>query len=59
MVRAMSDVPFADSLCRRCVHLRLVQSGKGSTFLMCQQPQLPKYPRQPVVSCPGFSPPDR
>ncbi|HEU4612006.1 MAG TPA: hypothetical protein VFS15_08005 [Kofleriaceae bacterium] len=59
----MSDVPFADSLCHRCANLRLVHSGKGSTFLMCQQPQLPKYPRQPVAGCPGFSPrvspPDR
>ncbi len=52
----MTDVPFADSLCRRCEHLRLVQSGKGSTFLMCQEPSLPKYPRQPVASCAGYAP---
>jgi hypothetical protein len=49
----MTDVPFAQSLCHRCANLRLVQT-KTSTFLMCQQAELPKYPRQPVVACPGF-----
>jgi hypothetical protein len=56
------DVPFAESLCHRCRHLRLITSGKGSTFLMCQEPSLPKYPRQPVVTCAAFyaiNPPDR
>ncbi|MEO8705368.1 MAG: hypothetical protein ABI867_35320 [Kofleriaceae bacterium] len=47
--------PFPDSLCRRCVHLRLVESGKGSTFLMCREPALPKYPPQPVRVCIGFT----
>ena len=50
----MSDVPFAESLCHQCEQLRLVHSGKGSTFLMCQDPELPKYPRQPVVACVRF-----
>lgn len=54
----MTDVPFAESLCHRCVHLRLVQT-KTSTFLMCLEPSLPKYPRQPIVTCPRFSPRDR
>jgi hypothetical protein len=53
----MSEVPFAGSLCHRCEQLRLVHSGKGSTFLMCQDPTLPKYPRQPVVACVRFVPP--
>jgi hypothetical protein len=51
----MTDLPFADSLCHRCEHLRLVTSGKGSTFLMCQEPALPKYPRQPVAACPHYA----
>ena len=51
----MTDVPFAESLCHRCLNLRVVRS-KTSTFLMCQEPSLPKYPRQPVVACPKFSP---
>jgi hypothetical protein len=55
----MSELPFPASLCHRCTQLRLIHSGKGSTFLMCQDPSLPKYPRQPVVSCAGFNPRDR
>ena len=53
----MAEVPFPQSLCHRCVNLRLVQT-KTSTFLMCQHPDLPKYPRQPVLSCVGFTPRD-
>jgi hypothetical protein len=51
----MSDaVPFPHSLCHRCAALKLVK-GAHSTFLMCTA--LPnKYPRQPVSSCPAFSP---
>jgi len=54
----MTDVPYAESLCHRCVNLRLVHS-KTSTFLMCQEPSLPKYPRQPVVACGKLTPRDR
>lgn len=43
--------PFPDSLCHRCTHLRRVESGRGSVFLMCREPSLPKYPRQPVAAC--------
>jgi hypothetical protein len=45
--------PFPESLCHRCVHLRLVQTER-STFLLCKHPALPKYPPQPVRTCPGF-----
>jgi hypothetical protein len=48
-------LPFADSLCHTCRHLRLVTSRRGSTFLACQAPTLPRYPRQPVTSCSGFA----
>jgi hypothetical protein len=47
--------PFPDSLCHRCVHVRLVTAAR-STFLMCTNPALPKYTAQPVRACPGFSP---
>jgi hypothetical protein len=51
----MTDaLPFPESLCHRCVHLRVVRSGKGSTFLMCREPSLPKYTAQPVRVCRGF-----
>jgi len=49
------DVPFPEALCHHCVHLRVIRSGKGSTFLMCQEPSLPKYPRQPVLACVGYA----
>jgi hypothetical protein len=49
------EVPFPDSLCHRCAHLRVVRSGRGSTFLMCQEPSLPKYGPQPVRACRGFT----
>jgi hypothetical protein len=49
-------LPFPGSLCHRCTHLRVVRSGKGSVFLMCQEPTLPKYPPQPVLACRGFAP---
>ena len=45
-------------LCDRCVHQRVVRSGRGSVFSLCERsfddPRYPKYPRVPVGSCPGF-----
>jgi hypothetical protein len=45
-------------LCGRCVHRRLVQSRRGSTFLLCglsrTDPRYPRYPRLPVLLCDGF-----
>ena len=50
----------SSSLCERCRWLREVISGKGSRFLLCERSrvdhQFPKYPPQPVASCPGFEP---
>lgn len=46
------ELPFRESLCHRCQHLRLVKTAR-STFLRCAV--LPnKYPPQPVRSCPVF-----
>lgn len=46
------------SLCERCQQKRVVVSGKGSRFLMCQLSQqdrrFPKYPPQPVIKCSGY-----
>jgi len=53
--RMSDELPFPDSLCHRCSHLRVVRSGRGSTFLMCQEPSLPKYGPQPVRACRGFA----
>lgn len=45
-------------LCGSCVNVRVVRSGKGSTFYMCElsktDPAFPKYPRIPVLRCRGY-----
>jgi hypothetical protein len=56
MTIARDDLPFAESLCHRCRFLRLTGNKRGSIFLSCTEPSLPKYPRQPVIACPGFLP---
>jgi hypothetical protein len=47
------------SLCERCAHVRVVTSGRGSRFLLCElskeRPEFPKYPPQPVARCAGFT----
>ena len=44
-------------LCDSCVHQQLVHTTRGSTFSLCQrsktEPEYPKYPRLPVLRCPG------
>jgi hypothetical protein len=45
-------------LCADCVHAQPVQTSKGSVFLLCgrskSDPSFPKYPRLPVLACPGY-----
>jgi len=47
------------SLCETCQRMREVRSGKGSRFLLCElalsEPEYPKYPGQPVLSCRGYA----
>lgn len=47
-------------LCKACLHARTIESAKGSSFLLCQRsatdPSYAKYPRLPVLSCPGYEP---
>ena len=46
--------------CTTCVHQKLIRSGRGSEFSMCLRhrtdPAYPKYPRLPVLRCPGHEP---
>ena len=59
-------MPPGAGLCDRCEHQRVVMSGRGSRFSLCERsfedPAYPKYPRLPVLACPGFEeraqPPD-
>jgi hypothetical protein len=48
----------APGLCGTCLHVRVVVSGKGSRFYLCQlaaaDPTFPKYPQLPVLACRGY-----
>ena|SRR5215469_10810841 len=50
--------PKLAGLCASCVHARIITSDRGSTFLLCQlsftDPSFARYPRLPVLSCPGY-----
>lgn len=41
-------------LCGDCAHARLVRSSRGGAFLRCAHPDPPKYPPQPLRSCPAY-----
>lgn len=51
--------PRTPGLCDRCVHVKRVRTPR-SEFLLCERskldPAYPRYPRLPVLSCPGFEP---
>jgi hypothetical protein len=53
------EPPAGAGLCARCVHARVVESAKGSTFVLCglaaSDSRFPKYPRLPVLQCVGYS----
>jgi hypothetical protein len=44
-------------LCDGCRHQQIVRTGRGSEFSLCRRsktdPAYPKYPRLPVLRCPG------
>jgi len=50
--------PKLAGLCANCVHVRIIVSGRGSTFLLCQlsstDSSFARYPRLPVLSCSGY-----
>jgi len=55
---APADSPSPRSgLCATCEHQQLVPNTRGSTFSLCKRsredPAYPRYPRLPVLSCPG------
>jgi hypothetical protein len=47
-------------LCESCMHQQLVHNTRGSTFSLCRRsredPAYPRYPRLPVLACPGYEP---
>lgn len=44
--------------CESCSYAHIIISGKGSQFFYCTRAEIdtryPKYPRLPVVECPGY-----
>jgi len=50
-------------LCNLCAYQRVVRTTRGSVFSMCERgvqtgekAVYPKYPRLPVLECPGYEP---
>jgi hypothetical protein len=46
-------------LCDTCVHQRVVNNTRGSSFSLCQRSKteperFPRYPRIPVAECEGY-----
>jgi len=45
-------------LCAECAHARRIESERGSVFVLCElsnsDKRFAKYPRLPVLSCPGY-----
>jgi iron complex transport system substrate-binding protein len=45
------------SLCRSCAEMRRVTGKRGQTYYLCRSETVDaKYPRQPVLACPAYSP---
>lgn len=48
----------AAGLCETCTHAQIVTSSKGSSFVLCRvsevNPAFRRYPRLPVIACPGY-----
>ena len=55
-----SDLGGRAGLCDSCTHQQLVHTTRGSSFSLCRRsredPAYPRYPRLPVLSCPGHEP---
>lgn len=58
----MVEALGATGLCGACRHARMIRSDRGSRFLLCRrsatEPRFARYPRLPVLRCPGFEPTD-
>jgi hypothetical protein len=56
----MSDPAPHAGLCNACIHQRIVRNTRGSVFSLCERsrtdPSYPRYPRLPVLECPGYEP---
>ena len=51
--------PTPAGLCDSCRHQRIVRNTRGSSFSLCRRSKTepdryPRYPRLPVLECPGY-----
>jgi hypothetical protein len=50
--------PVPPGLCASCRHHRIVETRRGSRFVLCArsrtEPDFPRYPALPVVACRGY-----
>jgi len=58
--RPLAPLPHGPNagLCETCQHRQLVPNTRGSVFSLCTRsrtdPAYPRYPRLPVLECPGY-----
>lgn len=55
----MSDALPPAGLCNTCIHQQVVRTTRDSVFSLCRRSRdeperFPRYPRIPVVRCPGW-----
>ncbi|HEX8817507.1 MAG TPA: hypothetical protein VF753_18595 [Terriglobales bacterium] len=59
-LKVSKDAERVAGLCAKCAHARVIVSERGSVFYQCRlsatDPNFPKYPRLPVLQCPGYKP---
>jgi len=59
-LRGYSRQMIDAGLCATCTHARRNETRRGTVYVRCllaaDDPQFAKYPRLPVLSCPGYQP---
>jgi len=52
------DDDRAAGLCASCTHCQRITNTRASTFFLCGRahtdPSFTRYPRLPVIACPGY-----
>jgi hypothetical protein len=60
MIQAQPHGSTDAGLCDSCVHQQLVPNTRGSVFSLCRRSRTDaryvRYPRIPVLACPGYEP---
>lgn len=58
-VEPTMNPPPEPGLCGTCAHARVIENRRGSRFHLCERSRIdaryPRYPRLPVLECPGWT----